>query len=197
MFLYFWMFIQIVIESLPISSSGHVILAQKFLEIEFLELMQQQMIDFILHIPTIAIIVIFFFKSWYRLFFQEQSISFRNVFRKQSFVALLRPGLFVFAVCCITALFWVVDFAHVLWIEQHFLTFGFAITGLMLYCGALFKSSTEQKSSTAIWSCCNVLLLGVAHEFSSRNFSFCNNVYSWLVALWIYQASIFCSIFFD
>lgn len=60
------LFFQVVLESLPISSSGHVFLIVKNL---FLSISKDflKFFDHLIHGPTIFIIILFFWKEWYPL----------------------------------------------------------------------------------------------------------------------------------
>ena len=66
--LYIYGLIQIIFESLPVSSSGNVMLwipiLQNILHLPWSE-NSIPGFDFLLHIPTIFIVVVFFFRSWY------------------------------------------------------------------------------------------------------------------------------------
>lgn len=59
--------VQIVIEALPISSSGHVVLAQLWWQTYARQSLAQapEFFDHFLHGPTVVIILIVFFKDWY------------------------------------------------------------------------------------------------------------------------------------
>lgn len=61
--------IQIIIESLPISSSGHVLLAQELFKryAGMSAVVLPEHVDHFLHGPTILIIGIYFFKTWWHL----------------------------------------------------------------------------------------------------------------------------------
>jgi undecaprenyl pyrophosphate phosphatase UppP len=73
MFLFLWILIQIIGESLPISSSGHVLLMQKL----FAQALGKQatIIDFLLHGPTILILLIYFFKTWWQMILPGLSLN--------------------------------------------------------------------------------------------------------------------------
>ncbi len=55
-----FIFIQIILESLPISSSGHYALAQIFLNLK-----EIPYFDYFLHLPTIIILMVIFYKDWF------------------------------------------------------------------------------------------------------------------------------------
>ena len=67
--LYLFFIVQIVLESFPVSSSGHIFLLKKFLQqiscnISFFS---YDVFVHILHGPTVAVIACFFFKRWFFL----------------------------------------------------------------------------------------------------------------------------------
>lgn len=64
MFLCLLMFIQLITESLPISSSGHVTLAEHFLSPDKTSFLSQSM-SYFLHGPTSIILMLFFRKRWF------------------------------------------------------------------------------------------------------------------------------------
>ena len=67
-FFYIWAFLQIVLESLPISSSGNVFLwlhlFQNYLNFNFNHAIDMFDFDFLLHGPTILIVALYFSKDW-------------------------------------------------------------------------------------------------------------------------------------
>lgn len=72
MFLLLWILIQIIGESLPISSSGHVELAQRLFHVS---LQNFENIHFLLHGPTIIILLICFFTAWWQLIFKTEDMD--------------------------------------------------------------------------------------------------------------------------
>ncbi len=89
--LYVYTVIQIIFESLPVSSSGNVLLwmpvLQKFLGLKPIENVLPDF-DFLLHIPTLFIIGLFFFRSW-----SSRLLRIPSTF----------PRLVVVAGCCVLA----------------------------------------------------------------------------------------------
>lgn len=67
-FFYVWSFLQIVLESLPVSSSGNVFLwlylFQNYLNFNFNNVINTLDFDFLLHGPTILIVGFYFLKDW-------------------------------------------------------------------------------------------------------------------------------------
>ncbi|MBU4269795.1 undecaprenyl-diphosphate phosphatase [Candidatus Dependentiae bacterium] len=55
-------FLQMILESLPVSSSGHLLLAEKFFQTTM-----PKYFDYFLHGPTILILLIIFYKEWFPL----------------------------------------------------------------------------------------------------------------------------------
>ena len=69
-YFYVWSFLQIVLESLPVSSSGNVILwlylIENYLDTGFMYAINALDFDFLLHGPTLCIIGLYFAKDWIR-----------------------------------------------------------------------------------------------------------------------------------
>ena len=127
---------QIIIESLPVSSSGHVILVQRLFEKfgYFPEIFADSwIIDFILHGPTIVILLFYFFKTWWNMVFGQNSIDFKIFLKKGAWESLFRPLIFVGIADGITIAFWWSGIAQSFFITQYFLSLGFMITALILY----------------------------------------------------------------
>src|SRR3989338_9786501 len=121
MMLFLWIVIQILGESLPISSSSHVQLMQKLLDffgVQYEFFANFATIDFLLHGPTILILLFYFFTTWWLLIFNE----------KFSFSLILRPMLFVLLADIITFGFWACDVVHYSWVQSYFLPIGLCIT---------------------------------------------------------------------
>ncbi len=114
--LFLWIFIQIIGESLPISSSGHVQLMQKTFNFS---LQNAWIIDFLLHGPTIIILLLCFFCTWWNMIFSAQKLK--------------KATVFVFIADLITTIFWSLKITAMPWIQSYFLPIGFCITALCLY----------------------------------------------------------------
>ena len=61
---YLWVIAQIVLESFPVSSSGHAQLLAQFCPLSDLSQSVLSMFDYALHLPTACIVVIFFRRAW-------------------------------------------------------------------------------------------------------------------------------------
>lgn len=168
MFLNVWIFVQIVVESLPISSSGHVILVSKILaSIGYDPLRGDYLkdVDFLLHGPTIIILLFYFFKSWWRMIFNEASIVFTNpssyFFKKSAWFSLISPILFVGVVDLITVGFWWLDIANYPLVQQCFLPIGFSITAFVLYATTYAKGTKNSD-----WYFSDAVILGFVQGLS-------------------------------
>lgn len=158
LYLYVWSFLQIIFESLPISSSGNVILwsiciARLANWFQIVEISKN--IDFIMHGPTLIIIVIFFRKQLLALY---NRCIYEDGFIKK---------IVMFMICAdsVTCT-WFLWFAYYkvmmpLWI-------GFLITALFLFSLTLIKKDSTQilvpsenyQGTDISWSMKNGLLLG-------------------------------------
>ena len=123
------LFIQIILECLPISSSGHIYFLQKifFQNVEWTELL-----DHLTHAPTLLILMIFFKNDWLPLIkkllhIKPKCASYRRLLR--IFFKII--GL-VFITDCITVLFYF-GFKIIAWPDLSLIaSIGFLITGLSL-----------------------------------------------------------------
>lgn len=146
-FFYLWILIQIITESLPISSSGHVQLLQWLFQIS-IDPTTNTIINFLLHIPALFIILLFFWRSWIQLFFPNKKFNFAHLFT---------IGLFVGIADLVTGLVWLSKITESLPIC--FLPIGFIGTAMLLYASQFLKSN---KNIT--WSKFDAFILGVAQS---------------------------------
>lgn len=142
MILFFWILIQIIGESLPISSSGHVALMQKlaaFFNVRADLITDCWVIDFLLHGPTILILLYYFFTTWWKLIFKK-SVDLSMLFEINSYRTLLKPLLFVLCADVITFGFWALNFGQIPWMQSYFLPIGFCCTSFYLIVSSYFNS---------------------------------------------------------
>ncbi len=148
--------IQVMCEALPISSSGHTILAQR-LWYRLTNLSPTpfpEFFDHFLHGPTIFIIMIVFYKQWFtpiRLLITTQDIKLWELF--------LRIATFVIIADSVTALFYVLQhagFKQLAFVHSGWTLFaGFIITaGLLLSLVFLDKKNptNTQPKILSYWS---------------------------------------------
>jgi undecaprenyl pyrophosphate phosphatase UppP len=108
MFIFLWIFIQIVAEVLPVSSSGHIFLLKRIYScLSFTVPLDHpwQTIDFMLHVPTFLVLLIFFFGRWWQMIF-DRPISTAVFFERRSWIQIARVLLFLGCSSTITTLFW-------------------------------------------------------------------------------------------
>lgn len=135
-FLLLIIFIQIIAESLPISSSGHVALLSKFVAIHNLE-----SVDYFLHLSTIVILMIVFYKDWSFLLSHLIKGFFNKKYSKYSFRLLIKVFfkiiVFIFVANLITSLMWLIVknvFENQIWFNSSItLLIGFCITTFFLF----------------------------------------------------------------
>lgn len=165
MFTAWLLFIQIIAESLPISSSGHVILMDRILNLlgcEYDSTHYSWIVDFLSHGPTIVIVFLYFFSTWWQLVF-AQNFKWSLLCKKSIYMTMFKPLLFVLCADVVTFLLWILDLAHVSIIQQYFLPIGFLITAMMLY----WSHKIEKKDHKVVsWSLCDAMALGVVQGFS-------------------------------
>lgn len=159
---FIWMMVQILIESLPISSSGHVLLAEKLLP--FFNVTSNfsnfWMIDFMLHGPALVIMLVYFFKQWCQMIFHT-TFCWSMLLCRSTYVKIIRPALFVLIADLMTVMWWYSDIANHCFIRVHFLMIGFILTALMLY-GTKFLHG--QKNVT--WNFYDAIILGFFQGFA-------------------------------
>ena len=158
-FLYLWLYVQIILESLPISSSGHVALLDSFcrwynssqvLSLDFCH------IDFLLHGPTIVILLVFFFVRWWHMLI-GMPFTCKTFMSNNFWTSVIKTALFLGIADGVTFLFW--------WLQpfaEISLTIGFFITALLLY--SLRNQLYGQKKFN--WCYQDALILGVTQGIS-------------------------------
>ncbi len=177
--LYFWILIQIIIESLPISSSGHVALIQKLFEkygYSAEMFADAWIVDFVLHGPTIVILLIYFFNPWWNMVFHQSYIDFKIFLKKSTWLSLIQPLMFVGIADIITVIFWACGIAENIFISRYFLPIGFMITASALYTTRLrdsLHSLTTPRQAPGkllkgddIWNFTNAIILGIVQGLS-------------------------------
>lgn len=187
MMLYLWIVLQIVLESLPVSSSGHVALMQKYVaKLDNLPLLNNQLwiVDYLLHGPMIIILLLFFFKIWWQIILQipfslkrlkqlvivqssleEKSRSGciqneRKEYKKNIKILwhrIVRVMIFCFIADGITIFFWLFNLIPVI-----SLTTGFMITATLLYLTRYCKERFHVFDMNYIYA----ILLGLGQSFS-------------------------------
>jgi undecaprenyl-diphosphatase len=86
-YMYLWIAAQIIIEMLPISSSGHLalleLLLKKYASFDIKKFFASekilQSIYYFLHGPTLLIVAIYFFSRWWNLFFRSNGIAWHLI----------------------------------------------------------------------------------------------------------------------
>lgn len=156
--LYVLFYTQIILESLPVSSSGHVALLVRYWDMLYLQdigPMPFWIIDFLLHIPTIAILVLFFCKQWWNTFL---GIPFYRFYYQQKFwVTLLKMAAFVGIVDGITFLSWSL---HI--VPSIPLTVGFIVTAIAL----LSLKYCADGKNVIEWNYKHAVILGIVQTMS-------------------------------
>ncbi|MFA5074905.1 MAG: undecaprenyl-diphosphate phosphatase [Candidatus Babeliales bacterium] len=150
----FIVFFQIVIESFPVSSSGHVLLIEKiFTKFGYKTNLQlPDFFDHFLHGPTILIIGLIFYKNWTAPIFNLIHGVFNKNFRKKdsykNFLNIfLKLFLYLFITSAITSCFWILDKFINLKNNNFILLLGFCLTALLLI-SLFFKKNIFIKKSS-------------------------------------------------
>lgn len=159
MFLYLWMIIQVLVESLPISSSGHVALMHKLAEkcnwqMPEVVMTQGWAFDYILQGVSAILFLVYFFTIWWKLVIdrpvQLAALADRKVW-KHIFTKVL---LFGIAADAMTFLCWVIKIDDLVQLP---LACGFSITALALW--SLQYAPVRKKID--IWDVRSGLLVGL------------------------------------
>lgn len=149
-YLYVWSLLQIVLESLPVSSSGNVVLWMHLLQnyIEPLYIPIESLdFDFLLHGPTLFVVVFYFY---------NQSIVHTSLLKKKWYF-FLKLGLYGALADALTALWYLFfKFTGTDWMP---LSVGFFITGCLL--ASLFFCD-QQHANKRFLSWYDATVLGIA-----------------------------------
>lgn len=166
MFFFLWMFIQIIMESLPVSSSGHVAFVAKILsKIGYGQVVSSyypsSVIDFVFHGPTIIILMVYFFGRWWQMALHRKPNNISTFMSVSTWASLMRPALFIVVADGITILFWWLGFARSLEVKDYFLCVGFFITAFLLYLSKYFHNSKMVR-----WNLYDAIVLGLVQSIS-------------------------------
>lgn len=160
MLLYFWMMVQIICESLPISSSGHVVLLQQIFEkynvggqADFVMNQNLWAFDYILQGISAIIILLYFFPSWWRLIVGKP-LRISSLINAHLWLKTI-PKVFIFGVVAdgVTLVFWLL---HIADRAQLPLAGGFMITAAALWS----MQYAHEKKGIDVWSWKHALLVG-------------------------------------
>ena len=164
MLLFLWMIVQVCLESLPVSSSGHTSLLLFYFPQfhEFLSVDQLKHFDWALHSITLLVSTTFFWNSWWQLILHKRfHIKFlvQLDFWKKFAPACLfvSCSTFVFLTLYIVQSFFNVSFFKIP------LFMGFCITALELLFMNYFLASQKSHIS-ASWNVSHAIILGFVNS---------------------------------
>ncbi len=154
MILYLWMMVQVICESLPISSSGHVALLQFLLHgSQNIGYEHIGAFDDCLQGISAIIFFIYFFAPWWQLII-AQPIALHFLFDRKIWQHKILPAvLFVLIADFITFVCWYADFANYIHIPLYL---GFLITAGVLWS----MQYAQEKKTINIWSWKYSLIVG-------------------------------------
>lgn len=160
--MWLWIMIQTLVESLPISSSGHVMLVQRWYEKLGYTFAYEQIeqINFLLHGPAFIIMLCYFFTTWSEMIIGKK-IEIKDFLSIATYKKAVWPCVFILIVDLITFIFWKLEFLKFAYDQKYFLTFGFVITAIMLY---LTQFMQGKEAVTFIWW--HAVVLGVAQSIA-------------------------------
>jgi len=173
--MFVWMMVQILIESLPISSSGHVQLMHMiYARLGYLvDLQQSELINFVLHGPALIIMFCYFFTTWWRMVVQHD-FNIIQFFQLSTYRSMIRPIIFVLCADMVTVAWWCSGVAHFDVAPSWLLALGFCVTAIMLYATRYLSFDTKSQSDftqderqkNVTWSLRDALILGFAQGFA-------------------------------
>lgn len=153
-FMYIWIATQVVVEMLPISSSGHLNLMQELFKktgFDIQQFFKEKNTDikrfyYFLHLPTFIIICYYFAPLWLSFLFHDQTID-------------IRPLLWVLSADMVTTLLF--------WYKPHFIEDFSLGAGFLITSGVLFATShcTGNKPITD-WYFSDALVIGLMQAIS-------------------------------
>lgn len=167
--LYLWIVLQIILESLPVSSSGHVALMQKYMQkLGDFSVWHDKLwiVDFLLHGPMVVILLLFFFKTWWQMIMQKpfslrafkQLVILQSAEGKYfSWSRIFQVMIFGLIADGITIFFWMLDILPAIP-----LTAGFIITATLLYLTRYCKETSHTFDMSYMYA----VLLGIGQSFS-------------------------------
>jgi undecaprenyl-diphosphatase len=162
MFVILWIIVQIVAESLPISSSGHILLLQRYFSCSVLP--DSWMIDFMLHVPTILILFCYFFWEWWGLVMYGKQHDLKLIDTEDMdwiFHNFFHASFFILIVDIVTFLFWISPIPIFAATQINFLPVGFCITAACLYQSFFWGGNKK-----ITWLYSDALVLGCVQAIS-------------------------------
>ncbi len=151
---YLFVCVQIVLESFPVSSSGHVVLLQKMLHKFFVndlpgachENFFSQHVGHFLHGPTVFILMIFFFREW-SFYFVHIRVLWKKIIKLLALVALADSITVVF--------YFFFKFVGTSWFP---VWVGFLVSAAVLF-SLRFKDDSRRAKGRFTWK--KALMLGL------------------------------------
>ncbi len=164
MLLFLWMVVQVCLESLPISSSGHTsLLLFYFPEFhEMISIDQLQYFDWALHSITLVVMTIFFWDKWWQLILHK-NFHIKLLANIDFWKKFLPAFLFVSTVSFIFFTLYIVQSFLPISIIQIPLSLGFFITAFEL-CILNYLLSYQKSHILVSWNLWHAILLGVVNS---------------------------------
>lgn len=151
-FVYFWIALQLITESLPISSSGHLVLFERLYAFlystsvtcafPFASMQEKVLISHLLYIPTLIILAGYFFNEWF--FLVRNCVRVRKILIKICFLALVAASI-------TATLYFTVKPQQWTWFPP---ALGFGITALFLFSTLWVDNGTNR------WNLRSAIILG-------------------------------------
>jgi len=158
-------FVQIVTESLPISSSSHFLLCERLISFDGHSILSST-IDFFTHGATLIIVALFFLKQWGQLFLRLIVVRLSRPSYRALLSLVLKLAMLVFLADVITGFFYLVIRIGL----QDFLLFHtrpVVFVGLLITAFSLFSLSfLSSKSESESFDLRKALLLGLVQGLS-------------------------------
>ena len=171
------LFIQIILEALPVSSSGHLFLFEKLF---FNRLLWSEFLDHLAHGPTLIVLTAFFWSDI------SPMIRAAFSFRRKIIFLIAKLISFVFVADLVTAIFYLIIKTYVGTAPDIVVSFGFFATGISLFSLLLIpdRKKTGHRLVCQPLTLKKSLLLGVAQGLALlpgiSRFAFTYVVARWL-----------------
>lgn len=167
MLLFLWMIVQVCLESLPISSSGHTsLLLFYFPQIhENRALDQLQNFDWALHSITLIVMIIFFWNYWWQLILHK-TFHIKMLAHKEFWKKFAPAFFFVSAVSFVFFILYMIQKFLQFSLFQIPLLIGFCITALELIAMQYLLSSQKNSQQISVsWNLWHAIILGIINSF--------------------------------
>jgi undecaprenyl-diphosphatase len=169
--LLFFLIIQIISESFPISSSGHFALLNNIFHFSIPQNVIESF-DFFAHGPTVIIILIFFARQWWSILYRVVThYKYRDSYKRLWRIIFKIMILTIFSSLIVTGSFYfgfkifkksfVLSSPFVLSLSKDFLERGLLLIGFLITTLSLFSLKLKREKAFESWNFKKALVLGI------------------------------------